>query len=360
MLAEIFWYFLRLGSLGFGGPIALVAQMQRDLVVERKWISEEDFNQSISLIKAMPGPLAFSTAAYMGTRRGGFWGGAIAGWTLVLPAFLLMLILATTYESYSAVPLINAALKGMQAASLAIIIFSIQSLVGHSWKKWWFWVFLVMSGLLLRFDVAEPFVILLSGALAVLAYKKASSKTLYAFAPVFLVHPERLAEMSWMCVKAGAFVFGTGLAMVPILEADFVTRTGWLAQSEFMDALAFGQMTPGPVLITVTFAGYRVSGLLGALIATVSIFFASFVHMTTWFPKLVGWLSKQKWIGDFTLGALAAVIAALLLVSLRLASMNSSVQNMIMLASLLLMFAFKIPSWLVIILGGVAGAFAIS
>lgn len=360
MKSEIFWYFLRLGTLGFGGPIALLAQMQRELVVERKWITEEEFSNSVGLIKAMPGPLAFSTAAYFGTRRGGFWGGTIAGWTLILPAFLLMLVLAATYEGYSSIPIVDSALKGMQAASLAIIIYSIQSLAGYSYKKWWFWVFLALSLVLLRIDVAEPVVILLAGVLAIFSRKLANSKALLSIAPVFLINPERLAELSWVCVKTGAVVFGTGLAMVPILESDFVTRTGWLTPNEFMNALAFGQMTPGPVLITVTFAGYQVSGIVGAIVATGAIFFPSYIHMTTWFPRFVGVLSRQAWIKDFTLGALAAVIAALLLVSYKLAEQNSLEQNLIVGATLLTLFAFKLPSWLVIVLGGVAGALAIS
>ena len=143
--------------------------------------------------------------------------------------------------------------------------------------------------------------------------------------------------------------------MVPVLEQGFVQEMNWLTHGQFMDALAFGQMTPGPVLITVTFVGYKVAGFLGACVATFAIFLASSFHMTTWFPKVTRWLSRQAWVPQFVLGALAAVIGTLIVTSYRLLSVSGEKQVLMTMVGVLILLKWKIPSWLVILSGGVLG-----
>jgi chromate transporter len=354
---EIAIYFLRLGCVGFGGPLSLVAQMQKDLVEERHWMTQEEFVQSLALIKAMPGALAFSTAAYLGTRRRGFWGGTIAGWCLVLPAFFMMILLAEMYDQVAKISVVNRALSGMQAAALALIVLSIPGLMKGYERRGLFWV-LVLAGLaLLLAEVPEPVLILSFGALSLLIIKwrvRAQSMSLLTIAPLIFFFPEA-RDLFLICFKAGAVVFGTGLAAVPILEADFVEKMKWLSHSQFMDALAFGQMTPGPVMVTVAFVGFKVSGFKGALLGTFAVFLPCYFHMTTWFPRLTGWLSRQRWVPHFVLGALAAVIATLSLTTFKLCRASSVPQLVVLLAFVLISLKWKIPSWLIILLGALVG-----
>lgn len=359
-MKEIFFYFLRLGALGFGGPLALVAQMQKDLVQERKWISNEEFAQGLALIKSMPGPLAFSTASYLGTKRGGFWGGQLAGWCLVLPAFLMMLALGYYYESFSQISWVNAMLAGMQAAAMALIIFSIKGLAQGYFRIKMFWFLMLIAGALTWAGLPEPIVILgMGGASLVIRYWRPTQHSLWSavglISPLSFFADEKIRDLTWICLKSGAVVFGTGLAMVPILEHGFVHDMHWMTHGQFMDALAFGQMTPGPVLITVTFVGFKVAGFAGALIATVSIFFASSVHMTTWFPRMTGWLAQQKWVSHFVFGALAAVIATLVLTTGKLLWAGTWQQAVLTGIGLACLFRWKIPSWMMVIIGGVVG-----
>jgi chromate transporter len=130
--------------------------------------------------------------------------------------------------------------------------------------------------------------------------------------PSLQSYQDKIGKLFWICFKAGAFVFGTGIAITPILERDFVQSMHWITHGEFMDALAIGQITPGPVLLTTTFLGYKVAGLLGAITATTGVFLAGFIHMSTWFPMAVEKLATQKWIEDFLFGALAMVVGTIL------------------------------------------------
>lgn len=354
-MGEIAVYFLKLGCLGFGGPISLVAQMQRDLVDERRWLDKAQFSQSLALIKSMPGPLSFSTATYLGYCRGGFWGGTLAGWSLVLPAFCMILLVARFYDQVAGISLVHSALLGMQAGALALIAYSIKSLLHGYERSVLFWELFFASIGLIFWEVPEPLLILGFGAGVALLRDKSSSARLAAFAWPALFADEKIVKLFLLCFKSGAVVFGTGLAMVPILEHDFVTQMQWLSHSQFMDALAFGQLTPGPVLITVTFVGYKVAGLAGATVATLGIFFPSYIHMTTWFPRFNQWLSQQRWIANFILGALAAVVGTLVVTTFRLASTNSLVQNVLVAIFFGLVYRYKLSSWKVILLGALAG-----
>ena len=350
LVREIALYFLRLGATGFGGPLAIVAQMQRDLVDDKKWLDKDEFNQVIPLIKAMPGALGFSVASYMGYRRGGLKGGVLAGWCLVAPAFFLMILIAGAYDQMQSMPLISSALLGMQASALALVLFSIRSLIKGYEREPKFWV-LFLSGIGMSLGGGpEPLIILIFALLSIVEQKvRAGSSTtkMISILPLLFFTPT-VADLFMICFRAGALVFGSGLAIVPLLETDFVDKMGWLTHSQFIDALAFGQMTPGPVLITVTFVGYKLSGIAGALAATLGVFLPSQFHMVTWFPKLTTWLSAQRWISAFVLGALAAVVSSLVLTSYKLCLQSSVRQNIMTAVLLAIAVRFKIPSWLLI------------
>lgn len=357
---EIFLFFLKLGFTGFGGPLALAAQMQQEAVEERGWISLEEFQKAFALIKAMPGALAFSTAVYLGRRAGGRIGGALAGVGLILPSATLLCLLAYFSAEAAGSPLLAAALGGMQASALALILLALRSLIAPYLKKTAFWILGAIGAYLFWQDLLmEPVLIVGFGLLGALAWVSSGRALLNAGGVVFAqADPEFLKKLGWICFKAGAFVFGTGVAIAPLLERDFVTRQGWITGPEFMNALALGQVTPGPVLLTTTYLGFQLAGILGALVATVSVYFASFFHMMTWFPPAVGYLSKQKWIDGFLYGALAAVAGTIVVTVVRLGGTISDQPwrlAWIVVAFGLGTYFRKFPSWGWIFVGAFLG-----
>lgn len=357
---EVVGYFLKLGCFGFGGPLALVASMQKDLVEERRWISTTEFQQAFSLIKAMPGPVAFQLAVYLGRARAGIGGGLLAGLMMVLPAFLMMIGLATISNQVLERPDLQTFLLGLQIAALAVVASSLRGLVQPYLRKFEFWGLLIFAGVLtFWYPAYEPLVIVLFGVAMALRPRFSL--------PVFftgLIVPtaeattftwDRWGELISTCFKAGALVFGSGLAIIPLLEHDFVSRLGWLSHNEFMTALAFGQVTPGPVMITVTYIGYKVAGWPGALAATFSVFAASFFHMLTWFPRFVSVLSRQTWIPNFLMGSMAAVVGSIAATVVRLMGGMSLTPIMLVIGFLVLLASWRawLPAWALIPLGGI-------
>lgn len=336
---EVFFYFIRLGLVGFGGPLALVSSMQKDTVNNRHWLSNEEFNSTFALIKAMPGPVAFMTAVFLGRKRAGFWGGLIAGIALNFPAFCLMILFSIFFSSIASFTWVHVLMLGMQVAALGVILGSLKGLVKGNETNVFFWILVIVSGIINYFYPAlEPFIIIGFGAM--------------------LIAQRKILDMGTMILvffKAGALVFGSGLAIVPMLQHDVVTKYQWLTQSEFLDALAFGQMTPGPVVITATYIGHKMYGMPGALLATFSIFAAAFFHMSTWFPHVVLKLQGKKWIKDFVFGAVAAVVGPIIVAvyKLGLGVQMTPVLVVLMLITFFVTLKTKFPLWAVIPLGGV-------
>lgn len=336
---EVFFYFLRLGSLGFGGPLALVSSMQKETVDKRKWLTHEEFNSTFALIKAMPGPIAFMTAVFLGRKRAGFWGGLIAGVTLNFPAFCMMILFSLFFSSLSHISFVHVLMTGMQVTALGVILGSLKGLVKGNETNAFFWFLVLVSGSLNYYHPSiEPVIILAFGGMMI------AQRKLFD-----------MATMGLVFFKAGALVFGSGLAIVPMLKHDVVTKYHWLTQSEFLDALAFGQMTPGPVVITATYIGHKMYGMPGAFLATFAIFAAAFFHMSTWFPLVIKKLQGQKWIGDFSFGAVAAVVGPIIVAVYKLASgvTMTPMFMILMVAGFFITIKTKFPLWAVIPLGGV-------
>lgn len=335
---EVFFYFLRLGVFGFGGPLALVSSMQKDTVDKRNWLTHEEFNSTFALIKAMPGPIAFMTAVFLGRLRAGFWGGLLAGIALNLPAFFLMILFSMFFSSLSHITFVHVLMIGMQVTALGVILGSLKGLVKGRERNVFFWVLVIISGIINYFHPGlEPVIIIGFGLMLI------TSKRLFDIGTLALV-----------CFKAGALVFGSGLAIVPMLQNDVVTKYHWLTQSEFLDALAFGQMTPGPVVITSTYIGHKLYGMSGALVATLSIFAAAFFHMSTWFPLVVKKLKGKVWINDFIFGAVAAVVGPIIVAVYKLAVgvHLTPVLGMLTVISFFITLKSKFPLWAVIPIGG--------
>jgi chromate transporter len=316
-------YALRLGTLGFGGPVALVGYMHRDLVERRRWISEADYREGLTLAQLMPGPLAAQLAIYLGFVDYRVLGATVVGVAFVLPSFLMVVGLGWAYARYGGLPWMQAAFYGVGAAVIGIIAHSAYKLtrkgIGKDWLLWaiyatalavtvatateYVWLFLA-AGLLVclvrcpprwrRPTVAVGMVLPLEPLLAA----------------VQVVNANLLGEVFLFFAKAGAFVFGSGLAIVPFLYGGVVKEHGWLNDQQFVDAVAVAMITPGPVVITVGFIGYLVAGFWGAAVAALGTFLPCYLFTiipAPYFRKH----GKQPAIVAFVDGVTAAAIGAI-------------------------------------------------
>src|SRR5215203_2323010 len=276
-------YFLRLGTLGFGGPIALTGYMQRDLVEERGWITKEDYVQGLALAQLAPGPLAAQLATYLGWVRYGLSGATLVSIAFVLPSFIMVVALAWLYLRFGGLSWMQGAFYGVGASVIAIIARSAYKLTKTTLGKYMLlWALFGISAVVTAWTESEiVWLFLLSGVVALLvrtANRTAQISAIALFPPWLwsgLHGPatdQTLSRLFWYFAEAGAFVFGSGLAIVPFLHAGVVKEFKWLAERQFLDAVAVAMITPGPVVITVAFIGYLVAGPLGALASAIAVF----------------------------------------------------------------------------------------
>jgi chromate transporter len=282
-MRDLLVYFLRLGSFGFGGPIALVGYMQRDLVEERRWFSKQDYAEGLALAQLAPGPLAAQLAIYLGWLRGGTLGGTGVALAFILPSFLMVLAISALYLRFGGLPWMQGAFYGIGAAVIAIIARSAYKLATSTLgKDRLLGALFVASALVTAWTESEVVWLLLLAGVVPLAVKfppaflRSSTPVLFPWpwlvAGLQGPAPDQLFTLLWYFGEAGAFVFGSGLAIVPFLHAGVVNDLHWLSEQQFLDAVAVAMITPGPVVITVAFIGYLVAGPLGALAASLGVF----------------------------------------------------------------------------------------
>jgi chromate transporter len=285
-LGDLVRYFLWLGSTGFGGPIALCGAMQRDLVDDRKWITKDDYAEGLALSQLAPGPLAAQLAIYLGWVMGGTLGATVVGIAFVLPSFLMVLAVSAAYVELGGVPGMQAAFYGVGAAVIGIIARSAYKLATSTvGKHRLLWVVFGTSALVTAVTETESaWLFVAAGMISMVvlggAPKGASAVKAAAILPWPLLltglkgpaTTGTLASIGWFFTKAGAFVFGSGLAIVPFLHGGVVNEYGWLDERQFLDAVAVAMITPGPVVITVAFIGYLVAGPIGATVAALATF----------------------------------------------------------------------------------------
>jgi chromate transporter len=280
---RFYLYFLRLGTFGFGGPIALAGFMQRDLVEERGWITREDYTDGLALSQLAPGPLAAQLAIYLGYVRRGILGATIVAVLFVLPSFLMVWGISVAYMTFGGLPWMQAVFYGVGAAVIGIIARSAFKLtrltLGSSVLLWTVGAVMAVTTAWSQREIAWLFV--LAGLVTVaVAARHVKSRPQATSTPllVALAMPSTtqaavsLPTIFWFFVKAGAFVFGSGLAIVPFLYGEVVQTNHWLSDREFLDAVAVAMITPGPVVITVAFIGYLMAGFWGMTIAAVGVF----------------------------------------------------------------------------------------
>jgi chromate transporter len=347
-MKEVISYFIKLGCTGFGGPIALVNQMQKDLVQKKQWLTESDFLKTVALIKILPGPLAFQMAVFLARKRAGFLGALASAVVFILPSFLLMIILAHFHSAIASAKYTSWLLDGMQVATVAVILVSINKLALPLVKDVLFWSSAFFAIVLRLFaGWSEVYIIIAAAGLGIVAALPRPAKN--------QVQSFGILELALLCLKAGGLVFGTGLAIVPFMQTDLVTGASILSRKDFLDAVTFGQLTPGPVLITVTFIGYKIAGLLGAVVATVCVFAPSFFNMTTWFPLAYRYLSEKAWMTVLSRAILGAIIGVLLLVVVSMSIEFSYFKMSVVFIMMMLMLYKEAPGWLMILLGGLIG-----
>ncbi len=335
-----------MGFTAFGGPLAIIAQIQRDLVDKQKLITEEEFKKSLALIKTLPGPTAAQVLTFIAYRLGGFWTAFFSLSFFILPSALMMVGLAIYYDKFRANAEILNLLEGMQAGAFVLIVMALYSLTKGNFTQNRFWVLFVISLLVLGpLKIFEPFVIIGAGVFSLFLNFKPRPLKLSSYIGL---------DLFLICLKAGGLAFGTGFAILPLLQKDFVEVQHWVTKDQFMDALSFGQLTPGPISVTVTFVGYRLAGWLGALVATVGIFLPGFFNMTTWFPRAYNWFSRQVWVNSFSVGATAAIAAGIVIVLLSLLETIRGPQLIIPFLLLGLSFRRNIPSWALVVISGLS------
>lgn len=333
----------------------LIQQMRQNYVTDLKQITEEEFDQAFTLIKAMPGPIAFQMAAFLGNRFHKAKGAFVASASLLLPSFLMMIAVGYFYTNLVNISIFHPILDGFLFSVSAVILISLKSLVINNYKFIIFIPFVLINMFLFwQHILPEPILIIGSGLLSVLVNQKVNRLKLIS-AAFLLVDWPTVYEFFKICLISGTVVFGTGFALIPVFKTNLVDIHHWITLKEFNDGVIFGQMSPGPVTITGAFLGYQISGFVGALAAILGIFLMPFVHMVTWFPHAVRWLSRQSWINDFLVGATSAVVGSILVTMI---NMNIESYNKIMFWILFLISFFvlalrpKTPIILVIILAG--------
>jgi len=319
-LWQLMWYFLRLGTLGFGGPVALVGYMHRDLVEQRGWISEADYKEGLALSQIAPGPLAAQLGIYLGHVHYRLIGATVAGLAFVLPSFLMVVLLGWAYVSYGGLAWMQAVFYSVGASVIGIMAISAHKLatknIGKDKLLWAIFGLLAAVTIITQSEIAWLF--LGAGILVWLVRLKPKfSSTAMGLLPLQLpmqamagADGNLLLQITIFFAKAGAFVFGSGLAVVPFLYAGVVTDYHWLNDQQFVDAVAVAMITPGPVVITTGFIGYLVAGLPGAILAAGATFVPCYLITVTAAPHFKKY-GKRPALLAFVDGITAAAVGAI-------------------------------------------------
>jgi chromate transporter len=367
---ELALYFLRLGCLGFGGPVALVGQMERELVDGRKWLTRQQMRESIAVCQSLPGPLAIQVGIYVAWLRCGFWGAWIGGWCFILPNFIVVAALGALYVYLGDLQPVTAIFYGVSPAVIALILHSCYRLAKLGMEDRLQWAIAgvcLLVTVVLQAEVALLFIG--AGMVGIFYYgnifKHSSTAMQIAIIPVAApaVPPvatgSTLGKLVLFFLKAGSLTFGSGLVIVPFLEQGLVQQYGWLNEREFLVAVAIGMISPGPVVITATFVGYLVGGFWGSLVSTVGIFLPSFLLVLIAAPLLARHRENPN-VQGFVKGAYAAAIGTILGACILLGkiAIGDWLTIAIALVSLAVLFRWKISNPVLVAATAVVGLVA--
>lgn len=361
-LLEVAALFLKLGAISFGGPAAHVALMEQETVSRRGWLTREHFLDLLAATNLVPGPNAVEMASHIGFVHAGWPGLFAGGATFILPAFCFSLALGWAYVRFGRLPQVATLFYGIDPAVLSIILVATYRLGRTALGDWRAAALAAACLVAALLGVHEAVVLLAAGAAGILLY--AGRRISGRFAPLgFLAGPlsvtpvpegGRLLPLGLFFLKVGSLLFGSGMVLYAFIQRDVVVRYGWLDQQQLLDAIAAGQMTPGPVLSSVTFIGYLLAGLPGAVVATVAVFLPSFVIVALvgpWIPRL----RRSPIAQAFLRGVNAAVVALILSVTVALfrAAIVDVWTALILVVGVLVLLRFR-PNTLWLVLGGAA------
>jgi chromate transporter len=352
-------YFLYLGSLGFGGPVALVGYMQRDLVERRGWFAKEEYMKSLALAQLAPGPLAAQLAICLGYIHSRVAGATLVALAFILPSFVMTLAISWIYVRFGGLAWMQAAFYGVGAAVIGIIVLAAYRLAKLTMAKDRLqWVIFAVMAVVTAWTESEiVWLFLLSGLVAMVAqappaWLKRSAPACFAVAAT----PELLARILLFFAQAGAFIFGSGLAIVPFLYGGVVQQYGWLNDKQFLDAVAVAMLTPGPIVITVAFIGYLVASFPGAVAAAVGVFLPVYLFVVIPFPffdRISGNLKVKAFVSGVTAAASGTIAGACFVLARR--AIIDVPTLLIGLAVLGITWRFRIPEPVLIAAGAAAG-----
>jgi chromate transporter len=359
-LKDLIIYFLNLGTWGFGGPVALVGYMHRDLVENKKWISEDDYKEGLALSQLAPGPLAAQLAIYIGYVHYRLVGATLAGLAFVIPSFFMVLGIGWAYVEFGGLPWMQAVFYGVGAAVIGIILMSSYKLTSKSiGKDYILWGIFIVLAVTTFITENENIWLILGAGVLIWFWKvppKFSKPSSLIAAPILLKATasistsNKLIQIGWFFTKAGAFVFGSGLAIVPFLYGGVVKEYGWLNEQQFVDAVAVAMITPGPVVITVGFIGYLVAGVKGACVAAAATFLPCYLFTVIpapYFKKYGKHPAIKAFVDGVTAAAIGAIAGAVLVLGKRTLVDWTSLAICIAVIGLLIRFK-KMPEPIVI------------
>jgi chromate transporter len=368
-LREIVLYFLRLGTIGFGGPVALCGLMEKDLVQDKKWVTKAEMRDAIAVSQSLPGPLAIQVGIFISYMRGGFWGAWAGGWAFILPNFIMVAALGALYVHFCGLSWMTAIFYGVSPAVIALILHSCYRLAKLGMDDWLQWAIAAACFVITVALEAEVAILFIgAGIIGILYYgslfKGPIGGGVFAAAPLAIgtaktANAAILGQLLTFFLKAGSLTFGSGLVIVPFLEKGLVQQTGWINEREFLVAVAIGMLSPGPVVITATFVGYLVAGFWGSLTATVGIFLPSFLLILIVAPILARHRANPN-VQGFVKGAYAAAIGTILGASVLLGkiAIGDWLTALIAAGSLAVLFRWKVSNPLLIAVTAVIGLIA--
>jgi chromate transporter len=371
-------YFLKLGTVGFGGPVALVGFMHRDLVEKRRWITEDTYKLSLALAQIMPGPLAAQVAIAIGYFEGGVLGATLGGLAFVIPSFLMVVAISMAYVAYGGLWWMQALFYAIGATVIAIIAIAAYKLARSTNKRdpllWGIFVLLTMVTAWAQAELAEFFI--LAGLVVLLVrawpgWKRGLLMGLGGAAlglAIWLMEAwlrqagtaadsaDVLTQILLFFTKAGAFVFGSGLAIIPFLQQGVVQQFGWLNEHQFLDAVAVAMITPGPVVITVAFIGFLVAGFAGAVMASIGIFLPVYLFTVVpapWFKRHRDNPQLKAFVDGATASATGAITGAVIVLGAR--AIIDLPTALIGLISLGVLWRYKISEPILVTISGLVG-----
>jgi chromate transporter len=367
-ITELTLLFLRLGLTAFGGPAAHIALFHDEVVKRRQWLTDEEFLDLLGITNLIPGPNSTEMAIHIGLKRAGWRGLLAAGIAFILPAMLLVLLLAWLYVQYGTTPAVGSLLYGIKPVMVAVILQALWGLAPKAAKTRTLAAIGIATFVLYLLGINELVLLFGAGIVLLLIH---NIKRLKPLIPLLLIgiHDSvsaqdnlnnevvvSLSQLFLIFLKIGAVLYGSGYVLLAFLRGDFVQNLGWLTEQQLLDAVAIGQFTPGPVFTTATFIGYLLAGLPGAVLATIGIFLPSFVFVAG-IHRILPFLRRAAWFNILLEGVNAASLGLMAGVTVQLgrAAVTDWLTGLIGVIAAILLLRYKVNSTWLILGGGVVG-----